>query len=168
MIPTGTPSSNAVTTAAVRWIPTTTNQALLFNNAATMPSVSATDYENVNGVGSNNGTELNQLNIAPVLATTMTIGNFICAQSTSPGSTYTRTNTLRGSATTTLASQTPVCQISNSTTMTIGGAASTPANQDTTHTYQPTSGYYLDVMTVPSTTLPGLTWWKTGMTVTVP
>lgn len=145
--------------AGFRWVPSTTNQAMLFDVAGTVPSVTGTKFLIANGAGANGATDAPESNIAPVLSTHMTLGNLIVGECPGPGAGVTRTVTLRAGG----VSQTPSATIAASTT-----ACPTLSTKTDTNTYQASSGVLLDFQTTVSGTNTTLTEFKTGMTVTVP
>jgi hypothetical protein len=171
-IPCGTLSTPSCTGAltssslggSLRWVPTTTNQALLFQLANTMPATTSTHYMNVNGSGQDDTTETNTYNITPLLTTHMTMRNLTVAQCPGPGaSARTRQLLLRANG------GTPASE----PTLTVGsGSTACPTlttAQDTTDTYVSLPGDLLDLSTVASATAnTALTTYKTSMSVTVP
>ena len=162
--PTGTPSTANVG-FSMRFVPTTSNQAMLTQVACSVPATSGTKYMNLNGTSLGSGTETTTYNIAPVIpgGKTMTLGNLIAAQDSSPSTN--RTVFLRSGGTT---NQSPTVAVTSSTTGTIGGVAGVFTLTDSTHTYAPATGTLLDLSTVPvGTQTNALTWYKTGMTVTI-
>jgi hypothetical protein len=163
--PTGTPSASA-SVASLRFVPTTLNQAILIAAPGSFPTGTLTSnhFIPVAGPTTNATAENTTQNIAPVLATHMTLGGLYVAQCPGPdttASTVTRAFTLRSGA----ASQSP--------TVTTTGNTACPtltAQQDTTHTYAASSAALLDLLTAVNTTTnaAALTELKISMTVTVP
>jgi hypothetical protein len=173
--PSGTAPSGTRIRFATRFKPTTANTAILTTAAQAVPATTVTRYGELQGAAQWLSTESGEYSLSPALASTMTIDNLIVAESTAPGAGNTRAMTLRGSspagtplsaaATTSL-----TCTITNSSTLTIGGVASTPACEDTGngHAYAANQGNYLDVQAVPTGTQAAVTWFKMSATVTVP
>jgi hypothetical protein len=94
------PTSANFSSGSVRWVPDTTNEALLLQAAVSVPAASGTHYFNVAGTGGNDTVETVPYNIAPI---GMTIKNFWSAQGASTGGSNTRPFALRAGATATAA-----------------------------------------------------------------
>ncbi len=156
---TAAPTARAMA-ASLRWVPSTTNQAVVFDTAGTVPptTTGVTRFQAVNGTGAAGTTEVD-LNVVPVVSGGMTLGNLTVAESTAPGGTSTRKITLRagvggGGA---QADQAPTC--------TITSAATTCTNAST---YGASSNQAINLSIANTLTQAAVTWFKTGMTVTVP
>ncbi len=156
--PASSPTSRTYA-VGVRWVPTTTNQALILDTAATMPSTSATRYFSANGTGASATTETNELGAVPVVSGGMTIGNLTVAQSTAPGGVTTRAITLRAGAAggASQSDRAPTCTVTSAATTCQDG-----------NSYAATSGQAIDVSAVPTGTNAAVTNFKFGMTVTIP
>ncbi len=166
--PTNTPTAGVLRGSA-RWVPTTSNEALLLQTANAVPITNATRNQPVNGSGGNDATESDNFNVVPIA---MTIKNLIVYQTT-PGA-QTRTTTLRagttagaGGETGSQSNQTPTLTISSSTQNTCGGLANQFCATDT-NTYSASAGGLVNLQTTVSGTNTALTYYKTGMVVTVP
>ena len=166
--PTGTPTARVVT-CGFAWQPSATGQALVFANGRTSPpttGASSTEYYNIAGFSSPGTitTESTAEQLSPNLPSgghTLTFGNLVVAQSTTPTS-NSRTTTLRAGAAS--PSNGPSCQITTTSTGTIGGVTGVYNCADT-HTYQSASGTLIDMQTSDlgsGGTTP--TWFKSTMT----
>ncbi len=157
-----TPASSATSRAyvfGVRWVPTTTNQAILTASAATVPATTGTKFMGYNGTVVAQATETVEWSVVPFVSANMTVGNLTVALSPAPGGVTTRAIALRAGAAgaASQASQNPSC--------TVTSAATTCTD---TSTYAATSGQALDWQTVPTGTNAGLSYFKVGATVTIP
>lgn len=159
--------AGGIAQACMRWRPDTTNQAIAGANSTTVPGTTAvTRYGAAAGDYANTSTEANAYNIAPQIpgGKTLTFGNLAAAYSAAPTS-GSRTATLRVAAAS--PGSGPSAVVTSSTTATVGGVASTPAVQDTTHTATATSGQALDMQSVTATTVNAVTWAKYAFTMTL-
>ncbi len=157
---TGTAAPTARGAAVgVRWVPSTTNQAIVLQLPTAVPSTTATRFLAVNGTGVSSTTESNDINATPVVSGNMTVGNLTVLQSTAPGGVTTRAYTLRAGV------AGGAAQSDRAPTCTVTSAVTTCTNAST---YTATSGQALDISTTPTGTNAALTYVKTGMTVTIP
>ncbi len=146
-----TPGARAIA-ACMRWQPTTPNQALALQVFATLPgTVAGTAYGNFAGNYANTSVESGNYNIAPPLGSkTLTIGGFVAAEASAPGSGNTRT--LSANLASTYGGTSAACgslqaQITNTSTITLGTGATSGA-QDSSHTCSPTAGQFFDLKSV--------------------
>jgi hypothetical protein len=149
---------------SVRWVPTTSNLAVIFDTPTTNPGTGATAVW-LNGAGAAvaTATEANVPNLVPI---GMTINNLRIAQCPGPGAAVTRTETLRlgtaGNAS--LSSQSLVAAVAAGTT-----ACPTYSTQSATGGVSATAGQWFNWQTINSTTGgTALTTLKIGATVTIP
>lgn len=94
------PVSANFSSGSVRWVPDTTNEALLLQVAQAVPAATGTRFFNAAGTGGGASVETTEYNIAPI---GMTLKNFWSAQGASTGGSNTRPIALRAGATATAA-----------------------------------------------------------------
>jgi hypothetical protein len=156
---TAAPTARAMS-ASMRWVPSTANQAILFDTAGTAPptTTGVTRYQSVSGTGAAGTTEVD-LNVVPVVSGGMTLGNLIVSESAAPGGTSTRAITLRAGAGGGAAQsdRAPTCTITSAATSCTSGS-----------TYSASSGQAINMSMVNTGTQAAITWFKTAMTVTIP
>jgi hypothetical protein len=162
-------------TCGLVWQPNTPGQALVFASGRASPPTTgagATEFYDVASIGSPGTvtTEANTQQLSPTLPSgghTLTFGNLYVAQSgapTSGGATPYRSTTLRAAG----ATVGPHCQITTTSTGTIGGASGTYFCSDVagSDAYPVANGAFVDMQTADIGTSGGatLTWLKSTMT----
>jgi hypothetical protein len=153
---TGTTPTAGAPKASVRWIPTISNEALVFQTGGAGISVSANRFLDLAGISGNSATETDNRNIAPVA---MTIKKLRVIQSTWALGTSRTDNLLSGGS----AVGSP-----GNIACVINGAATPATCNDSTNSYGAAAGELLSIQTVPSGTQTAVTYHKTGAVVTVP
>ncbi len=158
-----TPASSATSRAyvfGVRWVPATTNQAVMTASAATVPNTANTRFEGFNGTVVAQATETVEWSVVPFVSGNMTVGNMTVLQSTAPGGATTRTVTLRQGA------------VGAAAQANAGSVACTVTSAATTcnsgNTYTATTAQALNFQTTVSGTNAGLSYFKVATTVTIP
>jgi hypothetical protein len=141
----------------MRWVPTTSNEAILMTEAIAKPATNATNYGLASGSTTNASTEVD-LNLVPI---GMTVKDLTVSQSPAPGGSTTRTITLREGTGTQGSVGTP-----GNVACTVTSAATTCT--DNTNTFAATAGTFINMMYTVSGSNAGLTNFRVGSVVTVP
>ena len=149
--PASTPAAIRLKVSA-RFVPTTTNQAVIFGVATTAPVTTTTKFGNLSGTFSNTSTETSTFVIAPI---GMTFLNMSEVQDVAPGGATTRSQTLRSNSAN---AGSVACTILSIATSCV----------DLVNSFSASAGAQMDIQTTTFGTNAALTYYKTGIAVTVP
>jgi hypothetical protein len=153
-------------------VPTTKGKAVALNVDSAVPAVTtnAIRYGNFAGAVANNSAQTDANNIIPDFTTAFTISDFVTAESTAPGVGATRAlEILSGTPGGALATACGLAAtITNSSVLTIGGIANTPAIQDASTNCTQAAGNSVDVRVTNSVIAnAAVTWFKHSASVSV-
>ncbi len=160
------PGSSRGAMVSLRWVPTTSGQAIVMDTPSTVPGTNTTAVFMPNsGAGNPQTTEANQVNIVPAFPAgkTFSINNLTVAQCPGPGAAATRVDTLRlGNAGGALSSQSLAATMPNGTT-----ACPTFSTATATGAVTATAGQIINWQTQNSSTNTTLTTLKIGATINI-
>ncbi len=160
------PGSSRGAMVSLRWVPTTSGQAIVMDAPSTMPGTNTTaTFMPVSGASNPQTTEANQVSLVPGIPAGMTfsVNNLTVAQCPGPGAAATRVDTLRlGNAGGALSSQSLAATVGIGTT-----ACPTFSTATATGAVTATAGQIIAWQTQNSATNTALTTLKIGATVNI-